>query len=73
MNSISDIQTGNNNNANNAYKTQYKINSGFTGTNNNKNKNNKKIKLTNNALFRSMKAINNNNEIINKGRNKNIK
>ena len=58
MNSISDLQNGNNNNM---YKTQYKMNSGFSGTiNNNKNKETKKIRLTNNALFRSMKSINNN-------------
>ena len=57
MNSISDLQNGNNN----MYKTQYKMNSGFSGSiNNNKNKETKKIRLTNNALFRSMKSINNN-------------
>ena len=61
MNSISDIQNGNNN----IYKTQYKINSRFSGNikNKNKNNNNKKIRLTNNALFRSMKIINNNDNI----------
>ena len=58
MNSISDVQSGNNN----MYKTQYK-NGGFSGNgniNNQKNKETKKIRLTNNALFRSMKAIKNN-------------
>ena len=58
MNSISDIQSGNNN----MYKTHYK-NGGFSGNGtitNHKNKEAKKIRLTNNALFRSMKAINNN-------------
>ncbi len=63
MNSISELQNGNNN----IYKTQYKINNGFTENIKNKNSNNKKIRLTNNALFRSMKVINNN-ENINKGR-----
>ena len=69
MNSISDIQNGNNNNI---YRTQYKVKLGANVTNLSKNKNNinnKKIKLTNNALFRSMKTINNNNDI-NKVRNK---
>ena len=64
MNSINDMQTGNNNNI---YKTQYRINNGFTG--NNKN-NNKKIRLANNALFRSMKTINNNNNDMNNKRKK---
>ena len=54
MNSISDLQNGNKN----MYKTQFK--SGFSGTINNKNIETKKIRLTNNALFRSMKSINNN-------------
>jgi hypothetical protein len=55
MNSISDMQNGNKN----MYKTQFK--NGFSGTiNNNKNREPKKIRLTNNALFRSMKSINNN-------------
>ena len=55
MDSISEMQNGNKN----MYKTQFK--SGFPGTiNNNKNRETKKIKLTNNALFRSMKSINNN-------------
>ena len=55
MNSISEMQNGNKN----MYKTQFK--SGFSGTiNNNKNRETKKIRLTNNALFRSMKSINNN-------------
>ena len=71
MNSISDIQNGNNNNI---YRTQYKVKLGSNATNLSKNKNhnnNKKIKLTNNALFRSMKTINNNNNNdINKVRNK---
>ena len=51
---------------NNIYKTQYKVNSKrFSANNNNKNKNgNKKIRLTNNALFRSMRVINNNNNYI---------
>ena len=52
---------------NNIYKTQYKINNSkkFDGSNNLKNKNgNKKIRLTNNALFRSMRIINNNNNYI---------
>ena len=52
---------------NNIYKTQYKINNSrkFEGSNNLKNKNgNKKIRLTNNALFRSMRIINNNNNYI---------
>ena len=69
MNSTSDIQNGNNNNI---YRTQYKVKLGANVTNLSKNKNNinnKKIKLTNNALFRSMKTINNNNDI-NKVRNK---
>ena len=67
MNSITDIQNGNNN----IFKTQYKINNnGYSGTiiynnnyNNNKNKNKstKKIKLSNNVLFRSMKVLNNKN------------
>ena len=65
MNSISDIQNLNSNNNNNIYKTQYKINNGFIGTSNKNRNNNKKIGLTNNALFRSMKVINNN--INNKG------
>ena len=73
MNSISDIHNANNNN-NNIYKTQYKVNNGFSGIiiqNKNKNNNNKKIiRLTNNTLFRSMKVINsnNNNDINNKGK-----
>jgi hypothetical protein len=70
MNSISDIQNGNNNNI---YRTQYKVKLGSNVTNlsKNKNNNNKKIKLTNNAFFRSMKTINNNNNNdINKIRNK---
>ena len=48
---------------NNIYKTQYKVNNKkFAANNNIKNKNgNKKIRLTNNALFRSMRVINNNN------------
>ena len=48
---------------NNIYKTQYKVNNKrFSANNNIKNKNgNKKIRLTNNALFRSMRVINNNN------------
>ena len=48
---------------NNIYKTQYKVNTKKSnGSNNLKNKNgNKKIRLTNNALFRSMRIINNNN------------
>ena len=54
MNSISDLQNGNKN----MYKTQFK--SGFSGTINNKNIETKKIRLTSNALFRSMKSINNN-------------
>ena len=65
MNSLSDIHNANNNNI---YKTQYKANNGFSGTiaqNKNKNSNNKKIRLTNNALFRSMKVINNNTNDIN--------
>ena len=63
MNSISDIHNHNNNNI---YKTQYKMNNAFSGSIiKNKNNNNKKIRLTNNALFRSMKAINNNNNDIN--------
>ena len=55
---------------NNIYKTQYKVNSKrFSGNNNNNNNNknkngNKKIRLTNNALFRSMRVINNNNNYI---------
>ena len=58
MNSISDLQSGRSNN--NIYKTQYKINNGFSSTiNNNRNKETKKIRLNNNALFRSMKSINN--------------
>ena len=58
MNSIGEAH-----NNNNIYKTQYKINiRKFNGSNNIKNKNgNKKIRLTNNALFRSMRIINNNN------------
>ena len=61
MNSIGEAHN------NNIYKTQYKINSRkFNGSNNIKNKNgNKKIRLTNNALFRSMRIINNNNNYIN--------
>ena len=56
MNSIGDGQN------NNIYKTQYKVNNKRFSGNNNKNKNgNKKIRLTNNALFRSMRVINNNN------------
>ena len=59
MNSMSEAPN------NNIYKTQYKVNSKrFSGNNskNYKNKNgNKKIRLTNNALFRSMKVVNNNN------------
>ena len=57
MNSIGEAHN------NNIYKTQYKINiRKFNGSNNIKNKNgNKKIRLTNNALFRSMRIINNNN------------
>ena len=60
MNSIGEAHN------NNIYKTQYKINSRkFNGSNNIKNKNgNKKIRLTNNALFRSMRIINNNNNYI---------
>ena len=66
MNSISDLQSGS---SNNMYKTQYKINSGFSGTiNNNRNKETKKIRLTNNALFRSMKSINNNHNNNNKNK-----
>ena len=61
MNSIGEAHN------NNIYKTQYKINiRKFNGSNNIKNKNgNKKIRLTNNALFRSMRIINNNNNYIN--------
>ena len=56
VNSIGDGQN------NNIYKTQYKINSKRFSANSNKNKiGNKKIRLTNNALFRSMRVINNNN------------
>ena len=60
MNSIGEAHN------NNIYKTQYKINiRKFNGSNNIKNKNgNKKIRLTNNALFRSMRIINNNNNYI---------
>ena len=60
MNSIGDIPN------NNIYKTQYKVNSKrFSANNNIKAKNgNKKIRLTNNALFRSMRVINNNNNYI---------
>ena len=60
MNSIGDMPN------NNIYKTQYKVNSKrFSANNNVKNKNgNKKIRLTNNALFRSMRVINNNNNYI---------
>ena len=57
MNSISDMQSGRSNN--NIYKTQYKMNNGFSSTINNRNKEANKIRLTNNALFRSMKSINN--------------
>lgn len=61
MNSINDIH----NSGNNMYKTQYKINSEIKNSvsnfNNSKKKQNKKIRLTSNTLFRSMKAINNNN------------
>ena len=51
---------------NNIYKTQYKVNTKKSnGSNNLKNKNgNKKIRLTNNALFRSMRIINNNNNYV---------
>ena len=52
--SLDFIQYTNNPN-NNANKTQFK-----SGIHNNKNKEIKKIRLTNNALFRSMKSINNN-------------
>ena len=60
MNSIGDAPN------NNIYKTQYKVNNKrFSANNNYKNKNgNKKIRLTNNALFRSMRVINNNNNYI---------
>ena len=58
MSSITDFQGGSNKNI---FKTQNKINKGYSGTIiNNKNKETKKIRLTNNAaLFRSMKIINN--------------
>ena len=58
LNSITDFQNGSNKNI---FKTQNKINKGYSGTIiNNKNKETKKIRLTNNAaLFRSMKIINN--------------
>ena len=58
MNSITDFQSGSNKNI---FKTQNKINKGYSGTIiNNKNKETKKIRLTNNAaLFRSMKIITN--------------
>ena len=58
MNSITDFQNGSNKNI---FKTQNKINNnGHSGTIiNNKNKETKKIRLTNNTLFRSMKIINN--------------
>ena len=58
MNSITDLQNGSNKNI---FKTQNKINNnGHSGTIiNNKNKEAKKIRLTNNTLFRSMKIINN--------------
>ena len=49
-----------NENMNNIYKTQFRMNSGISNNNKNKNKEAKKIKLTNNTLFRSMKSINNN-------------
>ena len=68
MNSIgsNNMNSINDNHNNNIYKTQYKINcKRFTANNNFKNKNgNKKIRLTNNALFRSMRVINNNNNYI---------
>ena len=58
MNSITDFQNGSNRNI---FKTQNKMNhNGYSGTIiNNRNKETKKIRLTNNALFRSMKMINN--------------
>ena len=57
INSLTDIPIGSNKNI---FKTQYKMNNGYSGTIiNNKNKETKKIKLTNNAIFRSMKMINN--------------
>ena len=58
MNSITDFQNGSNKSI---FKTQNKINNnGHSGTIiNNKNKETKKIRLTNNTLFRSMKIINN--------------
>ena len=60
INSLTDIPNGSNKNV---FKTQYKgnnANSGNSGTIIN-NKNKKKIRLTNNAIFRSMKMINNKN------------
>ena len=57
MNSLADNQNGSNKNM---FKTQYKLNNGNSGTViSNKNRETKKIRLTNNSLFRSMKIINN--------------